>query len=250
MNNLEGKVAVIVGGSGQIGSITAIKLAEHKCRVIIITKEITEKLLNVINLLTNNQLKHFFIIADITDSNSLKYAVEQVKIQAGRCDILINSAGITQIIKPLQIELLTDKIFDDIVKTNLRGVFATIRTFLPLMKELNDGIIINISSASGERASDSNLAYSASKAGLNILTKNLSKVLAPNIRILSISPGYLEETTGGIISGSKVKEKKISETPLKRLGTGEDIANTIIACVTHIRFATGSTIVVDGGRTA
>ena len=250
LDNLEGKVAVITGGSGQIGYATAIRLAEQKCRVVILTRNETEELHEKVKFLPNSELGHFFVISDITDTKSLKEAADRVLIEAKRCDILINSAGITQIIKPLQIELLTDKIFDDIVKTNLRGVFATIRTFLPLMKELNDGIIINISSASGERASDSNLAYSASKAGLNILTKNLSKVLAPNIRILSISPGYLEETTSGIISGSKVKEKKISETPLKRLGTGEDIANTIIACVTHIRFATGSTIVVDGGRTS
>ena len=250
LNNLEGKVAVITGGSGQIGYATAIRLAEQKCRVVIITRRETKELQEQIKQLPNIELNHFYIIADVTDTKSLKEAANRVLIEAKRCDILINSAGINSPIKSKNLEELTDQIFDNIIKTNLRGVYATIRTFAKILKESNDGLIINISSTAGERASDSNLAYSASKAGLNMLTKSLSKVLSPEIRVIGIVPGFMEKSTSGIIKQSGFNDKLIETIPLKRIGNGDDIANTIISFATHIKFATGSIIIVDGGKTA
>jgi len=252
LNNLENKVAVITGGAGQIGYATAIKLAEQKCRVIILTRNETEELKEKIKSLPNSELGHFFVIADITNTSTLKNAAQQVLIRAKRCDILVNSAASNSKIKPWQIEELTDDIFDDIIKTNLRGVYATIRTFFPMLRDTNDGLIINISSTAGERAfnSASNLAYGASKAGLNMLTRGLSRALAPKVRIIGIVPGVMEKPGSGIVRLPDYNEKAIEGIPLNRIGCGEDIANTIIACATHIRFATGSTIVVDGGRTA
>jgi len=249
LNNLEGKVAVITGGAGQVGYATAIRLAEQKCRVIILTRKETIELQEKINLLQNKELKHFYIISDITDTNSLKYAAEKVKIKAKRCDILINSAGINKPIKSFNLEELTDEIFDNIVITNLRGVYSTIKIFFPLLKESNDGLIINISSTAAERASDNNLAYSASKAGLNHLTKCLSRVLAPNVRIMGIVPGFMSKKTGGKLTDNNMQEKILQLIPLKRIGCADDIANTIVSCAMNIRFATGNIIVVDGGRT-
>jgi len=250
LNNLESKVAVITGGAGQVGYATAIRLAEQKCRVIILTRKETIELQEKINLLPNKELKHFYIISDITDTNSLKYAAEKVKIKAKRCDILINSAGINKSIKSFNLEELTDEIFDNIVITNLRGVYSTIKTFVPILKESNDGLIINISSTAAERSSENNLAYSASKAGLNHLTKCLSRVLAPNIRIIGIVSGYMKKRTSGLIKEENMDEKMSQLIPLKRIGDGDDIANTIISYATNIRLATGNIVVIDGGKTA
>jgi len=250
LNNLEGKVAVITGGAGQIGYATAIRLAEQKCRVVILTRNETEELHEKVKFLPNSELGHFFVISDITDTKSLKEAADRVLIEAKRCDILINSAGINSPIKSKNLEELTDQIFDNIIKTNLRGVYATIRTFAKILKETNDGLIINISSTAGERANDRNLAYSTSKAGLNMLTKSLSLVLSPEIRVIGISPGFMEKSASGIIKQPGYNDKIIETIPLKRIGCGDDIANTIISCATNIRFATGSIIIVDGGKTA
>jgi NAD(P)-dependent dehydrogenase (short-subunit alcohol dehydrogenase family) len=250
LDNLEGKVAVIIGGAGQVGYATAIRLAEQKCRVVIVTRKETNELHEKINLLPNKELKHFFIIADVTDTISLKNAADQVLIQAKRCDILINSAGYTRTVNQFNLEELTDQIFDEIVKINLRGVYATIREFAPMLRQTNDGVIINISSAASERAGKSNIAYVASKAGINILTETLAKRLAPSIRVLAISPSFMEKSTSGVTevkSESFIKEM-VEKCPLKRIGNGDDIANTIVAYLTHIRFATGTIITVDGGR--
>jgi NAD(P)-dependent dehydrogenase (short-subunit alcohol dehydrogenase family) len=251
LDNLEGKVAVITGGAGQIGYATAIRLAEQKCRVIIITRKETQELYEKINFLPNKELKHFFIIADITDEKSLKNAVEQVTIQAKRCDILINSvsSGYNKI-KADNIEELTDQIFNEIIKINLTSVYATIRTFLPLLNQTDDNLIVNISSASSLQASGQNLAYSASKAGINILTKILGKILSPKIRVICIVPSFLEKGNNNYDRNIDVNKKIIESTPLKRLITGDDIANTIISYATHIRFTTGNIIIIDGGRSA
>jgi NAD(P)-dependent dehydrogenase (short-subunit alcohol dehydrogenase family) len=251
LNNLEGKVAVITGGAGQIGYATAIRLAEQKCRVIILTRKDTPKLREKINYLPNKELEHFFVIADITNTTTLKNAFIQISLKAKRCDILINSASSPHTrIKANDMQELTDELFDKILEINLRGVYTTIKTFLPLLKQNNDGLIINISSASSLRASEVNLAYSASKAALNHLTKCLSRVLAPNIRIIGIAPGYLEKAHNGYIRPESTKQQMLKITPLKRLICGDDIANTIISCATQMRFATGNIIVIDAGRTA
>lgn len=246
LNNLQGRVAVISGGCGQVGYATAKRLAEQGCRVVALVRRDLESAQAKMQVLG---LDHFAILADVTDSKSLVTAAQQVKEQAGRCDILINSASITKNILPINLDALTDEMFDSIVTTNLRGVFATIRAFAPMLKETKDGLIVNISSTSAEGASNSNVAYGCSKAGINQMTKTLAKALAPEIRIVSVSPGFMVEPTSGAVKGPGVNEKMAESSPLKRIGYADDIASTIEACCTHIRFATGSIFLVDGGRT-
>jgi 3-oxoacyl-[acyl-carrier protein] reductase len=142
---------------------------------------------------------------------------------------------------------LTDELFDEMIITNLRGVYATIREFSDLLKSSGDGLIINVSSQSAQRASNSCVAYSASKAGLDLMTRTLAKSLAPAVRVLGISPGYLENATSGV---TRLQDNDVlaAQSPLQRLGTADDIASTIEACATTIRFATGTVFLIDGGR--
>ena len=167
----------------------------------------------------------------------------------GECHILINAAGTTRSIPPDRLELLSDEIFDEIVTTNLRGVFATVREFAPLLKRTGNGVIINISSTASLRAGRSNVAYAAAKAGLNLMTQTLAKALAPEIRLLAIAPGYMVHPTSGAQKAADFNTKAALACPLKRIGYADDIVNTIESCLTTIRFSTGSLFVVDGGRT-
>ena len=145
------------------------------------------------------------------------------------------------------LEALTDSLFDEILQSNLRGVFATIRAFAPLLKASGDGLIVNVSSIAGFTGTGSNLAYVAAKAGVDVLTKSLAKVLAPQVRVLAVSPGVVDSSfVPG--RGADFNDKAAATIPLKRIGTVEDIASAIEACATTMRFATGSRFVVDGGR--
>jgi 3-oxoacyl-[acyl-carrier protein] reductase len=247
LDNLRGRVAVIAGGAGQVGSATARRLASQGARVGILVHRNLDRANELVKELPNAELDHFAVSASVTDTASLRSAVETVDRLAGRCDILINTAGTLTPVPPTNLHGLTDELFDQMIITNLRGVYATIREFSDLLIASGDGLIINVSSQSAQRASNSCVAYAASKAGVDLMTRTLAKSMAPSVRVLGISPGYLENATSGV---NRVQDNAVlaAESPLQRLGTADDIASAIEACATTIRFATGTVFLIDGGR--
>lgn len=245
------KIVVITGGAGQVGKAAANRFAELGARVFIIVRRDLENANKIISELPNSHLMHEAILASITDTEGLKMAAEIVSTKAGRCDLLINAAGITKGgIHPKDFEKLTDEIIDEILINNVRGPFATIREFTPLLKNSGDALVINISSAAGKRASHSNIIYGASKIGLELITASLSRVLAPKIRLVNVCPGILENPTSGAYKPEGTNERMAQEIPLKRVGRAEDVVATIEALATTMTYVTGSTILLDGGRLA
>lgn len=248
VSRLDGHVAVITGGKGAIGFATARRLATLGARIVSIDRSDlagVQAMLDTLPAVASGA--HFALTASITDTPALNAAAKAVHERAGRCDILINSAGFTQPVAANDLEGLTDELFDDVVQTNLRGVFATIRAFTPMLKASGDGLIVNVSSIAGFTGAGSNLAYAAAKAGVDVLTKGLAKALAPQIRVLAVSPGVVDSSfVPG--RGADFNEKAAATIPLKRIGHVEDTASAIEACATTLRFATGSRFVVDGGR--
>lgn len=249
LENLNNKVAVITGGAGQIGYATAIRLAQQGARVVLLTRRDLSELQERMKELPNQHRGHFAILASVTNTEDLKEAVKQVTTVAGRCDILVNTVGVSKIVP--SIEELTDEVFDHIITTNLRGTYATIREFVGLLRESGDGLVVNISSTAALRASPSNIAYGASKAGLDLMTRSLAKRLAPTIRVVGISPGHLEKATSGIGAISPDYQETLRlMCPLLRIGSADDIASSVEALATTMRFVTGTTLVIDGGRTS
>ena len=249
LDNLDGQVAVITGATGGIGFATATRLANCGARILGIVRRDLEDAQNKLNTLPNNHLNHCAILADVTDKSQVNDAVKQTIAIAGQCNILVNTHGQTRRIPHDRIEILTDDFFDDVVQKNLRSYFTVIRGFVPLMKRSPEGLIVNIGSAAGQNAgSGSNIAYCSAKAGIDALTRNLSRVLAPDIRVVGISPGALAtKFVPNIADG--FYENVIKGTPMKRVPDVEDVAATIEAVATLIRFTTGNVITVDGGRT-
>ena len=248
ISQLNGHVAVITGGKGAIGLATARRLAALGARIVSIDRSEPEKVQALLDALPQVASgPHMALTASITDSAALNAAAKGVKQRAGRGDILVNSTGFTKPVAANDLEGLTDELFDEVVQTNLRGVFSTIRAFTPLLQASGDGLIVNVSSIAGFTGAGSNLAYAAAKAGVDLLTKSLAKALAPQIRVLAVSPGVVDSSfVPG--RGADFNEKAAATIPLKRIGHVEDTASAIEACATTIRFATGSRFVVDGGR--
>jgi 3-oxoacyl-[acyl-carrier protein] reductase len=247
IDRLDGKVCVIAGGAGAVGLATAQRLAERGCRIVVLTRDSAKAQAAIAQLPVLSQGQHLAWSASITDSASLKVAADAVRDALGRCDILVNSAGFTQPIAASNLDGLTDELFDSIITANLRGVFATIRAFAPMLKASGDGLIVNVSSIAGFTGNGSNLAYVAAKAGLDIMTQSLAKALAPQIRVLCVSPGVVESSfVPG--RGEDFNDKAAAGTPLQRIGQAQDVASAIEACATSLRFATGTRFVIDGGR--
>ncbi|WP_076997580.1 SDR family NAD(P)-dependent oxidoreductase [Variovorax sp. KK3] len=246
---LDGKLAVIAGGLGAIGYATAQRLAALGASCVLLHRERagTSPQARLAELPAAAGQRHAALAADIVDTPSLQKAAAGVAQDFGRCDILVNSAGHTRPVPPGDLDGLTDELIDDIVRANFRGVFATIRAFAPLLKASGDGLVVNISSIAGFTGVGSNLAYVAAKAGLDVVGDALARALAPAVRVVSVSPGAVES---GFVPGrgDDFKAKMAQTTPLGRIGRPDDVAATVEALATTLRFVTGTRIVVDGGR--
>lgn len=245
MSNLQGKVAVVLGGSSGIGAATVRKLAEAGATVAISYNSGKDRADALAASLPGSS--HSVFAIQIDDSASVRAAAEAVVTQHGRVDILVNSAGTTRPVPHGDLEGLDDALLDTILASNVRGPFAVIRAFAPALKASGDGVIINISSISGFTASGSNVGYCASKAALDNMTMSLARALGPEIRVLCVSPGAVAtDFVAG--RGREQLEKIAANTPLKRVVEPDDVAMAVMACVTHLRATTGARIVVDGGR--
>ena len=242
---LDGRVAVIAGGLGAVGRATARRFARLGARVALLHRKPEREAAAFIAGLEG--AGHLGVPASIVDSPSLATAAALVRERMGRADVLVNTAGFTQPVAANDLEALTDELIDAIFQSNWRGVFATIRAFHPLLKATGDGLVVNVSSIAAQSGAGSNLAYSAAKAGLDTMGRGLARALAPEVRVLTVSPGVVDSTfVPG--RGAEFNQKAATSTPLKRIGRPDDVAAAIEACATTMRFATGQVFVVDGGR--
>ena len=242
---LTGQVAVIAGGNGGIGYATATRLARAGARVVLLVRSDLAKAQTRANELPGTG--HGAVLASIDNSEELKRAAAEVAAQWGRADILVNTAGITKAVPHKDLDALDDALIDEMFISTWRGPFATIRAFAPMLRVSGNGLVVNISSIAATTGVGSNVAYCAAKAGLDVMTVCLGRALAPEIRMINVSPGVVQTT---FVPGRDQawSDKQAAAAPLKRVGLPDDIAAAIEACATTLKFATGTTIQVDGGR--
>lgn len=243
--SLAGKVAVVTGGSSGIGAATVRMLADSGASVVVGYNKGEDRALQLINELPDNN--HAAMQIMLEDSASSRRAADDIRKKYGRTDILINSAGFTKPVPHADLEAMDDALMDSVLIANVRGPFSVIRAFVPLLRESGDGVIVNVSSISGFTGSGSSLAYCAAKAALDTMTMSLGRALGPQIRALCVSPGAV--ATDFVAGRDRAALEKIAQgTPLKTVVEPDDVARTILACVTHLKMTTGTRIIADGGR--
>ena len=242
--NLQDKVAVVTGASGGIGSATALRLAQAGCTVVVGYNTRATEAEKLVAALPGS--RHCTARMPMEDTAALCQVAAMVERNHGRCDVLVNSAGFTRMIPHADLEALTDELIDAIFVANVRGPFATIRAFVPLMKRSDDAVIVNISSGAAITGGGSNIAYGGSKAAIDAMTKSLARVLGPNIRVVAVSPGAVDT---GFVPGrtSEMVERAAQRTPLKRVVQADEVAQTVMAAVTLMTATTGSILLVEGG---
>jgi 3-oxoacyl-[acyl-carrier protein] reductase len=246
--SMNGKVVLVVGGAGSIGAVAASGFAELGARVAISHRDVPEEAaaaLKVVQSLPGES--HAALVADVSQTATLKALRAEIERRFGRLDVLVNAAGFTKPVPHADLEALDDELIDRMFAVNWRGQFAAIRTFAPLLKTSGDGLIVSISSIAGTNGIGSSIAYCAAKAGIDVMTKSLARVLAPEVRVLAVAPGVVD-TSFVPGRGADFNTKTAATTPLNRIATPDDIASAIVACATQLGFATGTTFVVDGGR--
>ena len=244
-NPLAGKVAVVVGGSGGIGAATARLLAEEGASVVVTYRSDAAGAAKLIQTLAGSG--HRAEPVTVEDTGTLTALASLVSEVYGRADILVNTAGFTKPVPANDLEALDDGLIDRLFQVNWRGQFATVRAFRSLLEASGDGLVVNVSSIAALSGVGSNIAYAAVKAGIDTMTKSLARVLAPKVRVMSVSPGIVD--TDFVPGRDAAALAKIAPTiPARRIATADDVARAIAACATHLTYSTGSLVIVDGGR--
>lgn len=245
MGALKGKTAIVTGGAGGIGLAICKKLAGEGAAVIITYNSKPEKAKVLCDELQGEH--HSVFPAPVHNSEALKSLAAFVAERHGSLDILVNNAGITTPVAHDDLDGLTDEWIDKIFTTNFRGSFAMIRACKELLLKSGNGLVVNISSVAAVTGIGSNVAYCASKAAIDSMTRSLARALAPAVRVVSVSPGWV---TGGYTQAidPAYLQKQLDATPLGRLATAEDVANAVYAAATTLSFSTGCILPVDGGR--
>lgn len=241
------KTAIITGGSGEIGSAISRKFAENGYDVIITYNSNSKRAEEFIATLPKGN--HCCFHAPNTNTEKIAVFQSFVREKYKKIDVLVNNAGITTPVPHDDLDGLSDEWIDKIMQTNFRGSFAMARAFKDLLNQSTEktGLIVNISSIAGIFGIGSNVAYCASKAALDSMTRSLGRALAPKIRVISISPGFVEGEYTANMNPDFINYQK-EHTPLGRLALGDDVANAVLSAATLLTLSTGTIITVDGGR--
>ena len=242
---MSGRVAVVTGATGGIGSAICVQLARAGSRVVLTYKDREGEARALAEQLPGDD--HLVVRAVVDDSSTLTELAERIAAHYGRLDLLVNNAGVTRFVPHNDLWGLDDALIDQIFKVNWRGAFACVRELKDLLAATGDGVVVNISSLAGVTGNGSNVAYCASKAALDSMTRSLARALAPEIRMVSVSPGLTDGRYTEQLDPDW-SQQQVEQTPLKRLAAANDVANAVLAVVTHLTFSTGCVIPVDGGR--
>jgi len=243
---LDGKVALVTGGSRGIGAAIAKRLAADGARVAITYARGADAAATVVKSIEGSGGKAIAIQADATDAAAVKAAVEKTVASLGRIDVLVNNAG-TAIPKPFEETTLEE--LDQVINLNIRGVFVTTQAALKQMN--NGGRIIMIGSCVGERMMTPGLVpYSATKGAIRMFTQGLSREVGDRgITVNNVQPGPIDTDLNPAAGEWAVPQKAV--TALNRYGTVDEVA-ALVAFVAspEAAYITGANLTVDGGTNA
>lgn len=241
----KGKVAVIIGGSGDIGREICRELSKEGLCIAIHYNKGYELALNLKDEIRNNNRYAEIFYADIRNKKQVDDMMEDIYKKYGQIDYLVNNAGISQI-KPFMD--ITESDWDAMIDTNLKGLFHCTQSALKYMIRQKYGSIVNISSIWGISGASCEVHYSTTKGGIISFTKALAKELGPsNIRINTVAPGVINTKMNNILSNED-KNELIYKTSLGRIGEPLDVAKTVLFLLSdNSSFVTGQTLTVDGG---
>lgn len=245
MKLLEGKVALITGGSRGIGKGIAIAMAEQGASIAFTATSLSDATLSTESALQELGGKVKAYASNASDTQAAEETVKQVVADFGTIDILVNNAGIT---RDTLLMRMSEQQWDDVLSTNLKSVFNYTKAVQKVMLKQRSGSIINMSSVVGINGNAGQANYAASKAGIIGFTKSIAKEFgARGIRANVIAPGFIATEMTDALS-DEIKSQWINMVPLKRFGETTDVANACVFLASDMSsYITGQTLSICGG---
>ncbi|MDT4952075.1 MAG: 3-oxoacyl-[acyl-carrier protein] reductase [Acidobacteriota bacterium] len=243
---LRGRVAIVTGGSRGIGRATVLRLAEAGADVVVNYLSNERAAEEVAERAREFGVKALAVRADVSDVGQAAALVDATAKRFDRVDVLVANAGIWE---GAPVEEMTEALWDRVIDANLKGTWAPCRAVVPLMKRAGRGSIVIVSSTAGQRGEAGYSNYAASKGGQISFTKSLASELAPDIRVNSVAPGWVDtEMNDEEFRDNQVKDNLVSSIPLQRLATADDVALSIVFLASDwARHITGEILNVNGG---
>jgi 3-oxoacyl-[acyl-carrier protein] reductase len=242
----ERRVALVTGSATGIGRAVAWRLAERGYGVAVNysrSKAEAEETAEGVRARGAEVLLHK---ADVGDDGAVRALVTDTVERLGGLDVLVNNAGTTHFVAHTDLDGLTEPVWDDILRVNLKGTFYACRAAMSYLKP-RGGNIVNIASVAGLAGTGSSIAYAASKGAVITLTKSLARAFAPEVRVNAVAPGPVQ--TRWLADHQDMVEQAMKVTPLKRPATADDVADATVFLADATTLMTGQVLVVDGGRT-
>jgi 3-oxoacyl-[acyl-carrier protein] reductase len=242
---LNGKIGLVSGASSGIGAACARALADAGATVVI-GYNLGEARAEAVRAELPGA-GHRTMRVPLADSAAHAEIARALSASVGRLDFLVNCAGFTRRIAHADLEALEPALFNEILTANAGGTFSITRALLPLLRAAGSATVVTVSSVSAFTGLGSNIAYCAAKAAMDVMSVSMARAFGPEVRFLSVSPAAVDTD---FVPGRNRDEmaKKAAGTPLGRVVAPEDVALAVLACITHLRTATGTRIVIDGGH--
>lgn len=247
MNTFAGKVALVTGGSSGIGRATAIKFGEHGAKVVVAARREKEGS-ETVDIIEKAGGQGMFVRTDVRIASQVENMVQQVMKKYGRLDIAFNNAGVGGIMARLV--RTTEELFDELVDTNFKGVWLSMKYELPVMQKQGGGVIINNASIAGVSTAERLSVYSGSKhAVVAISNAAATEYGKDNIRVVAICPGWIKTRMTEELRAQKDADTTIQNTvPLKRMGEPEEVAEMVVWLASDAAsYVSGGTFIVSGG---
>ena len=242
---LDGKIALVTGGSRGIGRAIALRLAEEGAKVAINYAGNQTAAEEVKAIIEQHGGTAMIVQTDVSDSTAAPEMVERVHEELGGLDILLNNAGIT---RDTLLVRMKDEDFDAVINTNLKGIYACTKAAAKFMTKQRSGRIVNLSSVVGEIGNIGQTNYAAAKAGVIGFSKAAAKEFAArHVTVNVVAPGFIDTDMTAVLKDS-IREKLIEGIPLGALGKPEHVADAVLFLVSDAAsYITGQVLNVDGG---
>src|SRR5450755_2514583 len=237
---LSGRTMLVTGAAKRLGRAIALAAAENGADVAITYRESEREARAVVAELAQQGVEALAVRCDVTDEKSVREMVREVAQELGGIDVLVNNAANYE---DVEFEKITVAQWDAIFASNTRGPFLVSREALPHLRKRRGRIVI-MGSLGGLRPWATHAHYCSSKAAVHMLTKVMAKALAPEIAVNAVAPGMIDL---GEKAAAAFMKRMAKETPMRRNGTGEEIAAAVLFFATAPQFITGQVLAVDGG---
>ena len=240
------KVALVTGSATGIGRAVALRFAREGLAVAVNYSRSAKEAEETVAQVQACGVPALLHKASVADEAAVKEMVDRTVRELGGLDVLVNNAGTTRFIDHVNLDALTDEVWDDIFAVNLKGTFYGCRAALPHLRE-RGGCIVNVTSVAGLQGHGSSIPYAASKAAVNCMTKSLARAFGPQVRVNAVAPGPV--LTRWLADQMDHVARSLNVTPMGRAATPEDIADAVHYLALGTSLMTGQVMVVDGGRT-